>query len=318
MKMDQHSLADRDAALYELLCLLRAGNYRFVTPTPATHARVISRADRQRARSIEDVLGWSLPFEPDVMPGDLLSCLRSADMVSQTKGGLRSRVRVSSLEDKLFLHSAYPTDSQDAVFFGPDTYRFVSLVTRELASRPPCAGACIVDIGAGTGAGAILAAGLFPGATVMMTDINPAALRFARINAAAAGVKVEISEGPGLAGIPTPVDVAIINPPYIIDQEERAYRDGGKLRGAELALSLTHEAIDGLARKGRVILYTGSAIHEGRDELYAELCRRAQASDCELRYSEIDPDVFGEELDRRQYADVDRIALVAAIITGPE
>jgi hypothetical protein len=34
-----------------------------------------------------------------------------------------------------------------------------------------------------------------------------------------------------------------------------------------------------------------------------------------MRYREIDPDVFGEELEMPAYRDVDRIALIAAIIT---
>ena len=40
----------------------------------------------------------------------------------------------------------------------------------------------------------------------------------------------------------------------------------------------------------------------------------AEASGCDLRYREIDPDVFGEELETPAYADVDRIALVAAVM----
>jgi hypothetical protein len=34
-----------------------------------------------------------------------------------------------------------------------------------------------------------------------------------------------------------------------------------------------------------------------------------------MRYREIDPDVFGEELDDPAYRDVDRIALVAVVLT---
>jgi hypothetical protein len=55
---------DRTAALLDLLRLLDARGYRFVTPTPATHARVVARPHRARARSVADVLGWSLPFAP--------------------------------------------------------------------------------------------------------------------------------------------------------------------------------------------------------------------------------------------------------------
>jgi hypothetical protein len=34
-----------------------------------------------------------------------------------------------------------------------------------------------------------------------------------------------------------------------------------------------------------------------------------------LRYRELDPDIFGEELEKQAYADVERIAAVAAIAT---
>jgi hypothetical protein len=36
---------------------------------------------------------------------------------------------------------------------------------------------------------------------------------------------------------------------------------------------------------------------------------------CTLDYREIDPDVFGEELSKPIYADVERIAVVGAVIT---
>src|SRR3546814_6418322 len=39
-----------DEALLSLLRLLKQQDYRFVTPKPATHARVIARPDRKRAR----------------------------------------------------------------------------------------------------------------------------------------------------------------------------------------------------------------------------------------------------------------------------
>jgi hypothetical protein len=74
-------------------------------------------------------------------------------------------------------------------------------------------------------------------------------------------------------------------------------------------------AADRLAPGGRLILYTGSAVVRGRDVVRDALAEAAEARRCDLRYREIDPDVFGEELEQPQYGDVDRIALVAAIVT---
>ena len=78
----------------------------------------------QQAATMEDALGWSLDFATHVLPDDVRNCLRRADMVERHGGLWRSRLRVSSLGDDLFLHSAYPTDSDDAVFFGPNDLSF--------------------------------------------------------------------------------------------------------------------------------------------------------------------------------------------------
>ena len=110
-------------------------------------------------------------------------------------------------------------------------------------------------------------------------------------------------------------DIALLNPPYIVDADERTYRHGGAMHGGQLSLDLATEALDRLADRGRLILYTGSAILDGHDPLRHALGEAARAHRCDLRYREIDPDVFGEELDDPAYADVDRIALVAAIFT---
>src|ERR1700742_3728961 len=111
-----------DTALVQLLGLLKARQYRFTTVTPASHARVLARAGREQAATMEDALGWSLAFATHVLPDDVRNCLRRADMIDREGGVWRSRLRVSSLRDDLYLHSPYPTDREDAVFFGPDSY----------------------------------------------------------------------------------------------------------------------------------------------------------------------------------------------------
>jgi len=110
------------------------------------------------------------------------------------------------------------------------------------------------------------------------------------------------------------VDLVIANPPYVIDKDERTYRHGGDMHGARLSLDWSLESAARLAAGGRMILYTGSAIVDGRDELREALAARLPELDCALRYWEMDPDVFGEELSSERYADVERIAIVAAVI----
>lgn len=308
-------MTEADAALVQLVEALKRRGYRFVTPTPATHARVVARSDRQEARDIADILGWSLPFTPATLDSELRALLDAAGALA-TKGALfRSRIRVSSLLDDLYLHSAYPTDAEDSVFFGPDSYRFGDLIAAELAAAPLRSGATLVDIGTGSGVGAIVAAKRSPGASAWMTDVNPDALRLAAVNAKAAGVTATAVESATLDSIAEPIDLTLANPPYIIDDDARTYRDGGGMFGGQVSLDMARMAAGRLAPGGRLILYTGSAIVRGNDLLGKALAGLAEAEGCALRYREIDPDVFGEELERPAYAEVDRIAVVAAIFT---
>lgn len=310
---DRPTQDSQDARLLALLTWLERAGYRFVTPTPATHARVVARAGRREARSIEDVLGWSLPFRRGTVDPQLEDLLDAAGQLEDVAGLRRARIRVSRLHDRLFLHSAYPTDDPQAVFFGPDSYRFADLIRQELAACPLVPAARMVDIGTGSGVGGIVAATACPRLEVQLTDVNPAALRLARINAQAAGIAVTLFETDGLDCLEAPVDLATANPPYIIDEAGRLYRDGGAMHGGQVSLDMATMALARLAPGGRLILYTGSAIAGGEDELRAALARAAAAHGCTMRYREIDPDVFGEELEQDRYADVDRIALVAAV-----
>ena len=305
---------DADAALLRLLETLREREYHFITPTPATHARVIARPGRTRAEDLADVLGWSLPFERGLLDKELLGLLEAAGVLEAAGALLRSAVRVSWLKGRLFLHSAYPTQDEDAVFFGPDSYRFADLIEAELARHCP-AGARIVDIGTGSGVGAIVAAGLCPDAEVVMTDINPKALRLARINAAAAGVQTRDVESGDLDGIEGALDLVLANPPYIMDEGSRTYRDGGEMRGGKVSFDMTRMGVERLAPGGRLVLYTGSAIARGEDLLRDALVRLSAEQGLDLQYRELDPDVFGEELDKRPYAEVERIAVIGAVLT---
>lgn len=307
-------LTEADAALRRLLAALRRRGYRFVTPTPATHARVIARPDRRVARDLADVLGWSLPFAPPTLDPEILALLEAAGAIERTGAMLRSMLRVSSLEGQLFLHSAYPTEAEDSVFFGPDSYRFADLIQAELAGTKPVDGA-IVDIGTGAGVGAIVAAGLCLEARVSMTDVNPKALRLAAVNARAAGVSVRAVESGDLEAIDGTIDLALANPPYIVDPDARTYRDGGAMFGGQVSVEMARMAVARLAPQGRLILYTGSAIVRGKDLLGAAVAGLAAEADCRLDYRELDPDMFGEELDNAAYAEVERIAVVAAIFT---
>lgn len=302
-----------DAALLGLLEKLVRQGYRFVTPTPATHHRVLSRNAGRTARSLADVFGWSLPFEAGLIERDMREDMRAAGVLDGSPVAHRSRVRVSTVRDKAYLHSAYPTSGADAVFLGPDSYRFANLIADELEARPPAPNPRIVDIGVGAGVGAVTAATCCSSATIFGTDVNPQALRLARVNAAAAGFSIEAIETSGLDGVSGTFDVVLLNPPYLMDSKARVYRDGGAMHGAQLPFDLTVAALGRLSPGGRLILYSGTAIVEGHDGLKAALVQAAQDHGLTLRYREIDPDVFSEELDTPLYAEIERIALISAV-----
>jgi methylase of polypeptide subunit release factors len=302
-----------DAALLDLLAALDAGGYDFVTTTPETHARVIARS--ASGTNLRDLFGWSRVVPPAALDPALRATIERAGIVEAVAGGWRSRIRVTRLRGRLFVHSAFPTDDANSVFFGPDSYRFADFIIEELARDSVCRN--VVDIGTGSGVGVIVASGPASPAKFAMTDINADALACARINAAHAGLHVEALLGEGLAGFVGEVDLALANPPYLIDEDERAYRHGGGMLGGQLSLDMATEIAARLSPGGRLLLYTGSAIVAGVDGFKAALRGAAADAGCTLRYRELDPDVFGEELDRPAYAEakVERIAAVGAVLT---
>lgn len=300
-------------ALVDLLAQLEAAGYDFVTVTPATHRRVVARRKGEPARSLRDIFGWSLPFEPGTLTEAMQRCLEAAGMIELVDGGrLKSRVRVSRLGGRLFLHSAFPTDSEDSVFFGPDSYRFAALIDSELHATGRVER--LVDYGAGAAVGAIVATGRVEAGEVILVDRNRAALDLAAANCAHAGVKVRLVEASSLDAVDGGIDLVVANPPFMMDEEARAYRDGGDMMGARLSFDWAMDSARRLAAGGRMILYTGVAMVDGRDPLRDALAASLPAEGCSLRYSELDPDIFGEELERPAYSDVERIAAVAAII----
>jgi len=230
-----------------------------------------------------------------------------AEAVTKTDGLLRSHVRFSTAGKQLFVHSAFPTLDAEAVFFGPDTYRYLSLL-RRLAPRAKCA----VDVGCGSGAGGIAIAASCE--RVILSDINERALRYAAVNAAINDVmNAEIVQSDVLRDVPAPFDLVISNPPYLVDDEARLYRDGGGRFGERLSLEIARQSMERLPPRGRLILYTASAISDGTDPFLQAV--EPLVGGKSFTYEELDPDVFGEELERPAYASVDRLAVVALDIT---
>jgi hypothetical protein len=86
--------------------------------------------------------------------------------------------------------------------------------------------------------------------------------------------------------------------------------------GARLSLDWAVEGARKLAPGGTMLLYTGSPIVAGEDALLTAMADAVDEAGCTLSYQELDPDIFGEELDNAAYAEakVERIAAIGAVI----
>jgi methylase of polypeptide subunit release factors len=226
-------------------------------------------------------------------------------------------VRASTLEGELFLHSAFPTVSSAAVFFGPDTYRFARAIKNNLLSESRSLRRAL-DLGCGSGAGGVILAKNALCRELILTDINDTALQMTRLNADAAGVRnVTTVQSDLFANVDGQFDMIVANPPYLNDPLQRAYRHGGGELGSGLSIRIAQSAKDRLSPGGTLLLYTGSPIVGGVDRLLQAVEQDFAGHDLPWSYEEIDPDVFGEELETSAYSSVDRIAAVVLTARKP-
>jgi methylase of polypeptide subunit release factors len=303
-------------ALLALGRQLRDRDYRFITVTPATHRRVNRRPENAWAQDLRGALGWSRPWRDGVLPADVEALLQEAglgeDIDKDGEPGRRALVRASTIGAQLYFHSAFPTDDDDAVFFGPDTYRYVAALRRSLASgmlRRPVVRA--VDIGAGAGPGAIELALCCPDATVYAADINGDALALAAVNAELNGAaKLIPCRSNLLDGVDGHVDLVMSNPPYILDADELPYRHGGGEHGAGLSIQIVKAGLARLHPGGSLLVYTGVAVVDGEDRFLSAIRPLLEEACEEWRYEELDPDIFGGQLECEGYENVERIAAV--------
>ncbi len=302
---------ERDAALVELAALLEARGYRFTSISPASHTLVNARPGNELARDLEGVFGWNRPFDPEILPKQVLEVGLRAGALEITQWRARSTVRFSTLRDALVVHSAFPTSALDSVFFGPDTYRFVNLLARTLSG-----GGSLVELGCGTGVAALSVCDRY--SHTLLTDINPLALRYAAVNARinprlAGRARLEFLQGDLFAGAAGPFDAIVANPPFMIDVEKRLYRDGGA-RGFDLALRILRESLPRLSARGRLVIYTGIPFTDGRSPFHGAVAEilGSRSFVCE----ELEVDVFGDELAGESYGRIDRLGVVALVVDG--
>ena len=133
-------------------------------------------------------------------------------------------------DDYLFTDMAMSKDNSlphPVYELGTDSY----LLTR---TTPRPGGRRALDLCTGSGVHAVASAGLYDES--IGVDLNPRALRFARINAAINGVVCEFLEGDLYAPVSGQFDLITINPPFVPtpDTTMQLHRTGGK-SGEELS-----------------------------------------------------------------------------------
>ena len=119
--------------------------------------------------------------------------------------------------------------------FNPAVFRSGRFLARTLATSPelaPAAGGRALDLGTGSGVGAVFAARR--GWTVVAADVNPDAVRCARINALLNGFeeRIEAREGDLFAPVAGErFDLVVFNPPYFRGEARDALDAAWRGRG---------------------------------------------------------------------------------------
>lgn len=309
--------------LVKLLINVKLQGYKFTTVTPCTHHFFLSK--NYQGKSLRDIFGWNLPFSIDALCPMLQRIMLDTGNLEKSSELMRSTLRISSLGGDLFFHSAFPTSEADAVFFGPDTYRFARFIRQSMEGnfgsfhetvgfKKPIR---ILDIGCGSGAGGIAAIRALPQGlpyVLTMNDINTKALELTVVNALVAEVPINLIVGDVFEIFNESFDIILANPPYMKDECGRAYRNGGENLGLDLSIRIFKKAFEHLAPGGLLILYTGVAMSTQVDPFLSTIKPLLAAANCSWSYEEIDPDVFGEELEMPAYSTAHRIAAVGLIV----
>jgi len=304
--------ASNGSAWHALLAIgraLGAAGYRHTALTPASHQRILQRPRAADAPvTLRDVFGLTRRFSADDLDPRIWNAMNEAGILRREGTGWRSKLRVASADGRLFFHSAYPTLDDDAVFFDPDTYRFLRALRPALAHGPVRRA---VDIGCGAGAGAVAIARHWPDCEVLALDLNEKALILTGVNADLAGAhRVRAVKSDLLDRVDGNFDLIVAHPPYLLDPLGRPLRHGGGAHGEQRSFDIVNAAINRLAPGGRLLLYTGVAMVDGADPLLARLAGLLNVPGLRWRYEEIDPDIHGDELAEAGYETADRIAAV--------
>jgi len=295
--------------LHALGRYLQAMRYAFAARSVAEIKEARRRAPRDS--SLIDLFGWGRAVPKSKVPGRLHDLMYTSGVMGHGEGGMiYSRVRAATLDDMVLFHTSGPEAQRDAVFLGPDTQRFLDHLQSRLAGTRQLKR--IVEIGCGNGAAAIWLARRFPSAQVIGSDVNQNALMLAKVNCELAGLaNLSLRRSDILAAIEGKFDLIACNPPFVADDQDRTYRNGGGSYGMELPARIVRESVARLAPGGRLLMYTASPIVKGVPVLTQLL--RGIAHDLE-KVGEGD---FEYMKDLDAYKDVDAIETAVLTVSAP-
>jgi release factor glutamine methyltransferase len=143
------------------------------------------------------------------------------------------------------------------------------------------AGACVLDVGTGSGAIALALKDERPDLEVTGSDVSEAALELARSNGRALGLDVSWLHADLLAGVPDEFDAILSNPPYIaagdranLAPEIVRHEPAGALFAGPKGLDTIRALIEQVATRKRVAL-VALEIGAGQSQAVQEMIRRA-------------------------------------------
>jgi Methyltransferase small domain len=185
--------------------------------------------------------------------------LERAGILVSDEGSVRAAIKLVPHGDLLIASDPDRGDDHDWVAgIHPPSVTLAKLTVRRQAKRA-------LDVGTGCGVQALLAAR--HSETVVATDVNPRALRYAAFNARLNGIEnIELREGSFFEPVAgARFDLIVSNPPYVISPDSAyAYRDSG-LPTDEVSRNVVRAAAEHLEEGGFAHVLISWAHAEGQD-----------------------------------------------------
>ena len=178
-----------------------------------------------------------------------------------------------------------PLDVTQGVFVPRPETEVVALAAIEVIE--PVEAPIVVDVGTGTGALGLLVKRRRPDASVMATDLSPAAVSLARSNAERLGLDVEVWQGdllePLASRLRGEVDLIVSNPPYVsveeyesLPAEVRAEPYESLVGGTDVHRRLVREGVPWLRRGGWLVVEIGASQGPEVRELFEDQLSRVE------------------------------------------